>query len=733
MAALRWPLLICLLVPAAAVAQQVAATRIASVTFLGGGWLFIDAGTMEGLRQGSEADVVRRGRTVAVLRVESLGDHQASCTLVSSQLHPIVGDSVRFTIVAPLTRTPPVIAARPPSPAPAPRVASSLRDSTPRTPNATPVSTQPGVQTTAIQTPVARAPVAQAPVAQAPVAQAPVPQAPATPTPTVKTPTVQMGSRTDSTARLRTRLPIRDTTASRPGTTTVTFLSGAEVYVGAGRKEGLIEGSELAVVRRDSTVSTLRVKFLASHQSACEVIRGATDIVVGDAVRFTPRLPPGGTGTTTAEARPRGPHRLSGPGIHGRVGLRYLSATSTATGDSVTAAGSTGFNQPSFDLRMSGLSIGGTAMGLSVDLRTRRTVTSSTGQPDAVDGRTRVYQAAIFWGAPGAGFRTVAGRQYLTAVTSVSLFDGGLIEFNGPRMTFGAFGGLEPDAATLGLSNDIQDYGGYVQFHNRPGTLTAWTLTTGAVGSLEASHANREFGFLQANVSNSHFSFYGLQEVDYYPWWKVQLGEKQFSFTSQYFNALIRPSPWLSFNGSYDNRRSVRLYRDTQNPETAFDDAYRQGYGGGFQLSRQKTYFGADWRRSTGGTAGAADSYTGTFGLDRVTPLNLGLSIRATLYQNQNDSTLNNPDAKRTIGQLYSGRLGFDPVSLVHIELDGGIRHEDNPTTAMLQKSQWIGVDVDASVARAWFVSFSGLRQQDPANPGTITTTQLYVSITWRF
>ena len=115
----------CLLVPAAAMAQQVAATRFAAVTFLGGGWLFIDAGTMEGLRQGSEADVVRRGRTVAVLRVESLGDHQASCTLVSSQLHPIVGDSVRFTIVAPLARTPPVVAERPPSPAPAPRVASN--------------------------------------------------------------------------------------------------------------------------------------------------------------------------------------------------------------------------------------------------------------------------------------------------------------------------------------------------------------------------------------------------------------------------------------------------------------------------------------------------------------------------------------------------------------------------------------------------------------------------------
>jgi hypothetical protein len=42
-------------------------------------------------------------------------------------------------------------------------------------------------------------------------------------------------------------------------------------------------------------------------------------------------------------------------------------------------------------------------------------------------------------------------------------------------------------------------------------------------------------------------------------------------------------------------------------------------------------------------------------------------------------------------------------------------------------------LDLDASVARSWFVSFSGLRQEDPANPGTSTTTQMYASITWRF
>ena len=50
-----------------------------------------------------------------------------------------------------------------------------------------------------------------------------------------------------------------------------------------------------------------------------------------------------------------------------------------------------------------------------------------------------------------------------------------------------------------------------------------------------------------------------------------------------------------------------------------------------------------------------------------------------------------------------------------------------------MQTSTWYGISLDASIARAWFVSLSGLRQTDPANPGTNITTQFYSSVTWRF
>src|SRR5690606_22311937 len=161
----------------------------------------------------------------------------------------------------------------------------------------------------------------------------------------------------------------------------------------------------LEVVRGGVVVATLRAKFLASHRAACERVAGAADVVAGDVVRFRPR-PPGAevaaAPTAAAASRPR---RMSGPGLHGRIGTRYLHAgTSTESGGE--EAGGTSFSQPSLDVRLTGRELGGTRLGLALDLRARRTSSSSAGRTEA-DGHTRAYQAALLWNAPGAPFRAV--------------------------------------------------------------------------------------------------------------------------------------------------------------------------------------------------------------------------------------------------------------------------------------------------------------------------------------
>lgn len=514
---------------------------------------------------------------------------------------------------------------------------------------------------------------------------------------------------------------------------TISFISGAEIYVNAGRLEGLVEGAEVSVLHGDSVVATLRVKFLASHRSNTELVKGTAELALGDRVRFHRQaaVQQIAVGAPTAVPRPR---RLSGQGLHGRIGTRYLRAT-TSTAVAGQQAGNNGFNQPSLDARLYGLAVGGTPLGVAIDVRARQTTTSSAGT-SSVDGHTRVYQAVLMWNAPEAHFRVAAGRQYLNAISSIGLFDGALVEVNGQKLSAGGFAGWEPDPSTLDFSSGVHDFGAYVTLHNRPGGMTASAVTLGAVGSYEGSMERREWGIAQASVNNRFLSLYVLQEVDYYRPWKLEGPNAEasaLSFTSQFANVSFRPKAWLSINGTYDKRRSVRLIRDFINPETNFDDAYREGYGAGVQYNGRMFFLGGDWRRSTGATVLGANSFTTTVGANRVAPLSLGFSVRATWYRNENDSTGLNPMGAQTHGQLYSGHVSFDPVTVVHVDLNAGLRQEDNPTIAALQRSTWYGVDLDVALARQWYFSFSGLRQKDPANPGTSTLTQIYGGLTWRF
>ena len=514
---------------------------------------------------------------------------------------------------------------------------------------------------------------------------------------------------------------------------TISFISGAEIYINAGRLEGLVEGAEVSVLHGDSVVATLRVKFLASHKSNTELVKGTADLALGDKVRFHRQatVQQIAIGAPTAAPRSR---RLSGQGLHGRIGTRYLRATTT-TAIAGAQAGNNGFNQPSLDARLYGLAVGGTPLGVALDVRARQTTTSSAGT-STVDGHTRVYQAVLMWNAPEAHFRVAAGRQYLNAISSIGLFDGALVEVNGQKLSAGGFAGWEPDPSTLDFSNGVHDFGAYLTLHNRPGGMTASAVTLGAVGSYEGSTERREWGIAQASVNNRFLSLYLLQEVDYYRPWKLEGPNAEasaLSFTSQFANVSVRPKAWLSINGTYDKRRSVRLIRDFINPETNFDDAYREGYGAGVQYTGRMFYLGGDWRRSTGATVLGANSFTTTVGANRVAPLSLGFSLRATWYRNENDSTGLNPAAAQTNGQLYSGHVSFDPVTMVHVDLNAGLREEDNPNIAALQRSTWYGMDLDVALARQWYFSFSGLRQKDPANPGTSTLTQIYGGLTWRF
>src|SRR4029077_2014837 len=212
---------------------------------------------------------------------------------------------------------------------------------------------------------------------------------------------------------------------------------------------------------------------------------------------------------------------------------------------------------------------------------------------------------------------------------------------------------------------------------------------------------------------------YVSQEIDYYRWWKRTPGMAAISPTSTFATARYRASDGLEVHAGFDNRRNVLLYRDFGNPVTTFDDAFRQGVWAGAGLRWGRRYsMGVDARQSSGGLAGRANSYTVSLGVDRVTPLAMGVRVRSTYFRSQQIS-----------GWLNSLALAYDGGTRLHLELSGGARLERDPlANPMTQSILWGGLDLDVNLARAWYLMLSGITER-----GGDGTSQVYGGLSTRF
>ena len=233
---------------------------------------------------------------------------------------------------------------------------------------------------------------------------------------------------------------------SAPAWTRITYISGTTIYLEVGAKAGLSEGSGLDVVRAGAVIARLQVTALSSNRAACEATMHVAEVVVGDSVRFIPVALPAAA-TTTADGLPgrrsaaQARHAI---GIRGRLGLRYLVVAPDGGGGG-------GVQQPAYDLRLDGERIGGSAIGVTADVRAQRTQYSTSGTQSvrAPLNVTRVYQAALSWTGSSSGTRITLGRQFASALSAVGLYDGLSLDVDRRRWSSGGFVGSQPDAASF--------------------------------------------------------------------------------------------------------------------------------------------------------------------------------------------------------------------------------------------------------------------------------------------
>jgi hypothetical protein len=498
-------------------------------------------------------------------------------------------------------------------------------------------------------------------------------------------------------------------------TARISYLTGTSAYVDAGRLDGLREAARVEVVRGGAIIGVLRVAYLASHRASCDIISTTAPLVVGDAVRFV--AAPAARDSSVAARTPRATARpdtgRSRPALRGRVGVEYFATwqRSATTGR---------LTEPALQLRLDGPPMGAPALNLAVDVRARGTRTLLPDGSVVSDDRNRVYQAALALNTPGSPARITVGRQISGNLASIGLFDGVLAELHQADWSSGVFTGSQPEPLQLGWSGSVFELGGYTQRHSEPGARTQWALTLGASGSYEAAHVNREFAFFQGSFSNQRVSTFLTQEVDYYRAWKLLPGMQTISPTSTFAIAKYRVTERVTLDAGFDNRRNVRLYQDVTNPETAFDATFREGawVGAWVQVTRPLR-LGFDARSSAGGPAGHAAAYTVSLGADRVTRLGLSVRTRTTRYTN--------PVLK---GWLQSVALSGEPNLWTHVELNGGVRLEQDPLAVPSSFDVgWLGANLDVTVARAWYLLFSATRQRGGAD----SYDQVYGGLSFRF
>lgn len=71
------------------------------ITYISGITIYLEVGARAGLVEGHPMEVVRGGAVIATLRTTAVSSNRAAAEVATKALEPVVGDSVRFTVVLP--------------------------------------------------------------------------------------------------------------------------------------------------------------------------------------------------------------------------------------------------------------------------------------------------------------------------------------------------------------------------------------------------------------------------------------------------------------------------------------------------------------------------------------------------------------------------------------------------------------------------------------------------------
>lgn len=545
----------------------------------------VDAGRDQGLKVGDRLRVVAGQTTVGEMEVVFVDEGSASCRIVSVTRPIGIGDVV-VPIARPVTTSaPPLKTARvaeaDPVPAAAPDLPLTPRPAlaamAPRPSPTPPVTAASPAVSSPTPAPPSAAPARPVAPAPRPVAGEQLPARAATPAPPAA--------------------PARAVAASAPVAATgqrfrVKYRSAANVYLDAGRAEGLDVGDRLRVVSGRTTVAEIEVVYAAERSASCRVVSESRLVRTGDeAVPVGPLRSAEKTGEVAATSVSNAPMAS----VRAPAAAQSADQARTAPWARVRGSASFGYYR-SWDRTESGLDfeqrtarvdlgldrIAGQPLRFTLRARSRqdlraRTLSTRTPESERTD---RLYEAALRYEPPSDRAAFEIGRIGIYRFVGVGYLDGALARYRpAGGVQVGAFAGRVAEVEGLGWNGTGSKYGAFVRL--APGgrySTGGYDATLAYVREDADGDVSREYLSLESFFrSGSRWSLSERAELDLNRGWRQDLTGKSYQLSNISLAGNVRLATYSWVVVSYDGRRSYRYYRNRIVPEEVFDDLLHQG------------------------------------------------------------------------------------------------------------------------------------------------------------
>jgi hypothetical protein len=361
----------------------------------------------------------------------------------------------------------------------------------------------------------------------------------------------------------------------------VTYVSAAELYVNAGRSEGIEPGNLGEIIRHSKTIAHLLVVFAADHSTSCRITEKTEEIQAGDsAVLFaTATLPTKAADTlktipisAPVQTNPSGTRPAPRNQVAARIALQsYLFHDRAAAGRDEL--------EPAAILNGSIRNIGGSHVTFTLRARSRQVKLHSA--QDGTDRKRwdhRIYEMAFIYDQPASPFYIAAGRLLAGEISGMGQVDGLMITYGKRRgLRGGIFYGTQPNPQTSSIHSNLTKAGILGIYSTSIGTQQI-SSTVALSGEYHLGSISREFAYVQTqwNVSRS-ISVYENAEVNFYRGWRRTAEGKPMELTNVLLNAVWSPLRKITMTFGYDARSNYRTYDSRSQPDSLFDTQLWQG------------------------------------------------------------------------------------------------------------------------------------------------------------